>query len=135
MPVPNPHYASTYWRTIRQQCLTRDNHRCRLCNSSEQLEAHHRTYERAGQEQLEDLTTLCKQCHDVVTDHQRRIRFAVRVLPALGDILTPNELVSTSRYQEVVIETRTVVPLDWSRTAADALWTTRRPVEPLDQGH
>lgn len=43
--------------------LERDGRRCRLCNSKERLEVHHRTYKRRGNEKLDDLTTLCHRCH------------------------------------------------------------------------
>ena len=38
-----------------------------------------------GNEQPGDLTTLCHSCHRVVTDHLRRLRYALR-LPAYADI-------------------------------------------------
>ena len=131
----DPHYASAYWRNIREQCLARDGYRCRLCNSPDELQAHHRTYDRKGREDLEDLTTLCRECHDVVTDHQRRQRYATRVLPIFADVSQPLPASVVSTYKEVVIETSTVVSVDRSRTAHDALWTTRRSFESLDESH
>ena len=62
--------------------------RCRICNTPKdeaQLEVHHRTYERLGNEQPGDLTALCSGCHRVVTDHLRRARFA-RLTPAYADV-------------------------------------------------
>ena len=56
--------------------LERDGHRCRMCNhngSEYHLELHHRSYE--SFHDPDNLTTLCKLCHDVVTDHQRRLRY------------------------------------------------------------
>src|ERR1022692_4073283 len=58
---------SDKWKSLRLLCLTRDQYRCRVCNESEHLEVHHRTYERIGQEQLDDLTTLCDKCHELYT--------------------------------------------------------------------
>ena|SRR5271167_3798758 len=52
------------WEARRQQVLERDGHRCRVCNGTEQLNVHHRTYERRGDEDLNDLTTLCRSCHE-----------------------------------------------------------------------
>ena len=40
------------------------------------IEVHHRTYENWGNEQHGDLTALCRDCHRVVTDHLRRLRYA-----------------------------------------------------------
>ena len=53
------------------------NYRCQLCNKHKEeigLHAHHRTYERLGNELLEDITVLCADCHakfhDKVSDGQ-----------------------------------------------------------------
>jgi 5-methylcytosine-specific restriction endonuclease McrA len=67
--------------------------RCRLCNDGDHstiIEVHHRTYENLGNEQPGDLTTLCRSCHRVVTDHLRRLRYAGRI-PKPADICLPLE--------------------------------------------
>lgn len=56
---------SKVWGVIRERVLRRDNHRCRVCNDDEGLNVHHRTYERVGSEKDEDLTTLCRVCHQL----------------------------------------------------------------------
>jgi hypothetical protein len=33
---------------------------------------HHRTYEQLGQELVDDVITLCMECHLAVTDRERR---------------------------------------------------------------
>ena len=63
--------------------------RCRICNdgrSTTILHVHHRTYERLGCELVEDLTTLCEECHDVVTVSERRRANAGRALPVPLDL-------------------------------------------------
>jgi hypothetical protein len=55
---------SEHWQTIRLEVLKRDGDHCRVCNSEDRLEVHHRTYERLGCEDLEDLMTLCHDCHE-----------------------------------------------------------------------
>ena len=68
--MPYDEYLKTEeWAEKRGWVLERDGHRCRLCNSKEPLHVHHRTYARRGAEDLEDLTTLCKICHEHF--HQR----------------------------------------------------------------
>ncbi len=68
--MPYPEYLQTpEWAKKRQQILERDGGRCRICDSSESLNVHHRTYERRGNEDLNDLTTLCRRCHEHF--HQR----------------------------------------------------------------
>lgn len=57
--------ATERWRVISDKVKRRDGYRCRLCNSEENLQAHHRTYVHKGDEEnhLGDLTTLCGDCH------------------------------------------------------------------------
>lgn len=62
--MPYPEYLQTpEWRSKRDRVLARDGHRCRTCDSGEHLQVHHRTYARRGNEDLNDLTTLCEACH------------------------------------------------------------------------
>lgn len=66
---------SSQWQAKRELVLARDNGRCVLCDSNTDLEIHHRNYDRLGNEDLSDLTTLCRDCHEVVTDMIRRRRY------------------------------------------------------------
>jgi hypothetical protein len=52
------------WQERRQQILSRDGRRCTKCNSSHYLQVHHLTYARVGDENLDDLVTLCRKCHE-----------------------------------------------------------------------
>ena len=54
---------SSAWKERAAACFSRDNGRCRLCDSTHKLQAHHRTYKNLGNEPPEDLTTLCGRCH------------------------------------------------------------------------
>lgn len=54
---------TTYWEEKRKQALDRARHRCQTCNSMDDLQVHHRTYERRGHERPDDLTVLCRTCH------------------------------------------------------------------------
>ena len=68
--------------------LAASGFRCRLCNDDGTvgpLEVHHRTDKNLGNEQAGDLTTLCRPCHRLVTDHQRRQRYA-GVFPKIVDV-------------------------------------------------
>lgn len=55
---------STVWQGKRVGALERAGDRCQVCNSDKQLNVHHRTYERVGDEAPEDLTVLCRSCHE-----------------------------------------------------------------------
>jgi len=54
---------SPEWKTIRKRKLAEAGYSCQLCNSSENLQIHHRTYERIFMEDMRDLTVLCENCH------------------------------------------------------------------------
>lgn len=56
---------SEHWRETRLAALERAEHRCQVCNRTERLDVHHRTYERIGEERPADLTVLCRRCHDL----------------------------------------------------------------------
>lgn len=55
---------SPEWKALARQRRKIDGYRCRLCNRSDRLQVHHRTYDRQYHEDIEDLTTLCDECHD-----------------------------------------------------------------------
>jgi hypothetical protein len=58
---------SDEWKHLANIAKDAAGRRCRVCNSPSQLNAHHRTYERFGHEDIEDLTVLCHECHDLFT--------------------------------------------------------------------
>ena len=72
------HLRSAAWRQIRQRAIAAAGHRCVLCAATEQLEAHHRTYDNLGDERDGDLTVLCHECHEVVTNMLRARRYAAK---------------------------------------------------------
>lgn len=88
------HPRPEHWRSIRQQAIERDGNQCRLCSARDGeflgdwgavcLEVHHRTYERFGNELLDDVTTLCQQCHRQHTDAVMAARDRARVLTPRG---------------------------------------------------
>jgi hypothetical protein len=54
------------WGDIRAKAIAEDDGRCRLCNSTENLRAHHRVYDEDSEEGCHDpenLTVMCSQCH------------------------------------------------------------------------
>ncbi len=65
--MPYASYLKTqHWILASSAAFKRDRNCCADCGISmkdEPLEVHHITYIRKGRENLEDLMTLCKQCH------------------------------------------------------------------------
>jgi hypothetical protein len=54
-----------HWKEKRKKALRFANFKCQICNGSKDLNVHHRTYERLGNELLGDLTVLCVDCHAI----------------------------------------------------------------------
>jgi len=66
-PRPRANYGNTQYRRVRQERLDRDKHLCVFCKSSATT-VQHVTYRHAGgDEQIEELRSLCRLCHDAVT--------------------------------------------------------------------
>lgn len=60
---------SQEWQVKRRIALWRAQFRCQICNSSEHLAAHHRSYDMLYlPQEIEDLTILCKRCHSLYHD-------------------------------------------------------------------
>lgn len=56
---------SDAWKRRRDAALVRAGFRCQVCNRKGQIDVHHRTYERIGDELPIDLVALCRRCHDL----------------------------------------------------------------------
>lgn len=103
---------SPEWRAKRAAILKRDGHRCQLWLDHPGEEVHHRTYAHLGDEPLEDLITLCRQCHEAITAivraaRHRRQRFKGqehrRLLPTIETIRSPLQLLPTDTLRTVPI--------------------------------
>lgn len=69
--MPYDEYRRTKeWKQRARATKTRAGNRCALCNKPGPLHAHHRTYERRGNERPDDLIALCPQCHQLYHDHK-----------------------------------------------------------------
>jgi 5-methylcytosine-specific restriction endonuclease McrA len=66
---------SDKWLNLKKQVFERDKHRCQTCHAIKQLEVHHVTYDRLGNENLDDLIMLCKLCHEAITNVIRGERY------------------------------------------------------------
>jgi 5-methylcytosine-specific restriction endonuclease McrA len=53
------------WQFTRGLILNFWNHRCAICNSKENVQVHHRTYDRLGEELTTDCIVLCDRCHQL----------------------------------------------------------------------
>jgi len=61
--------VSKEWEAKRKERIKRDHYQCAMCGTAKNLQVHHITYERLGHEELDDLITLCKDCHAKVHEN------------------------------------------------------------------
>lgn len=57
------HLNSAKWKGIQQEVLARSGYRCKGCGTTKRLQVHHLVYTRFGNEDIDDLIVLCKDCH------------------------------------------------------------------------
>lgn len=90
--------ASAAWKAKRLLVLERDGWQCMTCDcihegrfTKADLEVHHRHYRNLGNESLEDLVSICPECHDAITSVHRRRRYEVKELPqnSFVDVVLP----------------------------------------------
>lgn len=65
---------SAAWREKAEAAKERAGQRCQVCNRPRgevMLDAHHRTYDRLGNEAPEDITVLCRDCHSLYEANKR----------------------------------------------------------------
>lgn len=55
---------SVVWYDFRGKIFNERGFKCELCKSSKNIQLHHLTYERLGNEQPEDVMVLCQKCHE-----------------------------------------------------------------------
>ncbi len=66
---------SDEWKYRADRAKKCAGHRCQVCNSTEKsLDTHHRTYDRLGCEQDEDLIVLCRNCHTLFHENGKLAR-------------------------------------------------------------
>lgn len=98
--------VSPAWKAKRAIALARDCFRCRLCDSPDDLEVHHRSYGRAfGEETTDDLTTLCRLCHDMTTNSIRERRYSRATVKATAlERLCPGRIEDAHGLREFEVQ-------------------------------
>ena len=60
---------SETWNKTRKEKLKEAEYKCQLCSKKDiELHVHHNTYENIGNEEMNDLIVLCKDCHSKFHD-------------------------------------------------------------------
>lgn len=62
---------SPEWTATAAEAKMRANFRCQACGSSRELQVHHITYVRLGQEDPKDLAVFCRSCHELLQKHHK----------------------------------------------------------------
>jgi hypothetical protein len=79
---------SQEWKDIRLKVLQRDRYRCVDCGAKGKLDVHHTSYKRLFHEDLDDLISLCRQCHE--SEHKPTVsKYAKRPKRLIGVKLDP----------------------------------------------
>jgi len=55
---------SDEWKVKAEACKKLADYKCNRCDEVTKLQAHHKTYDRVGEELQEDLECLCEMCHN-----------------------------------------------------------------------
>ncbi len=74
---------SAIWQKRAFEAKKRVGFRCQICYIHEDksiLDAHHRTYDRLGNEAPEDITVLCRDCHELFTRQDKLARHGLKEL-------------------------------------------------------
>jgi hypothetical protein len=75
------------WKKRRKAKLDQTRGQCERCSSwTGRKDVHHKTYERLGNERLDDLIVLCTHCHEV-EDERRAAEAKQRSAAALDDAI------------------------------------------------
>lgn len=63
--APRDYLLTPEWKAKRRQALKFQGNHCQVCRSTNGLNVHHNTYERVGEESMDDLAVLCRSCHRI----------------------------------------------------------------------
>ena len=62
-----------HWRDVRKRFWNSKLHKgkCYACGATQNLQVHHKTYKRIGNERMNDLLLLCGDCHKETHDIEK----------------------------------------------------------------
>lgn len=125
----NPEYDkyihSSEWRSKANQRLGIDGHICQVCGN-EATEVHHLTYDRFRSEEMSDLVSLCRKCHQKAEDI-----YDPSITPWAMDEIKPegNNFMAAMR-----VDAARIAPtiFDWVKGDGgfDCLMRLRQPIDP-----
>lgn len=66
--------SSPEWIRIRPRVIARDGGKCRICGAHDGLEVHHFSYDEDRMLDPDNLVTVCRRCHEVLTAAVKKAR-------------------------------------------------------------
>jgi hypothetical protein len=63
--------ASREWALLKEQVRKRSSGFCERCSVRPYQDTHHLTYERIGNEELDDLLAVCRPCHEYLSGKRK----------------------------------------------------------------
>lgn len=57
-----------HWKLLKSKIYKKYKYNCAYCKTNHDIDLHHKTYERVGNENIGDLVYLCRLCHKAVHD-------------------------------------------------------------------
>ena len=113
---------SPEWKIKSDSCKKLADNKCSKCNSIKNLQAHHLTYERVGEELQEDLQCLCLKCHEKEhgkhfsrksTPNYYRVGNGTMNKHNIKSVDLLNEVMSMTKAEQLVISTiKDLIPWD-----------------------
>ena len=75
---------SENWKIKRREALIRDKNLCQECKNKPAEDVHHKTYDNLYNEPLEDLISLCRECHTEIhrvlnIEEMKKIRAQIEI--------------------------------------------------------
>ena len=108
--------ASEKWKKLRDKVVDRDGNKCTKCSNTTNLHVHHLTYDRVGNEELTDLITLCKACHE--NEHGKVFSNKYSIIKNLN---FKGSIMDLANYQSELCKSSKDIKLFW-----DILYTVNR---------
>lgn len=126
---------------VRRTVVERDKNECQLSRifgiahlsgvpCVEEIEVHHKTYDRAGHEIENDLISVCRRCHDFLTSYIRGLRYLNRSETIIEDNVESGLPVKTlEKYEDGDSE----ISFDGDQPNNLPQWTIGRSIKYLDK--
>lgn len=126
-PAYDRYIHSAAWRKKADKRLQMDGHTCQVCGRKA-TDVHHLTYDRFGHEDMDDLVSLCRKCHEKAEEI-----YDPSVIPWAMDLVKPegNNFMAAMRTDAVTLAPVVFSYLKELRGGGfDALMALRQPDDP-----